>query len=467
MSRSPADVRLIEARLPEFGVTERRPELPREVYAGRLQRLRSRVDEAGLSALVVYADREHFANLAWLTGFDPRFEEALLVLTPGRDPVLFAGPENQGAARAAAIALEVRLYPPFGLLGQDRRRTPPLAGLLSEAGIATGAKVGVAGWKYFGALEAPAPESWIESPAFIVDTLRGLVGSAGSVVNATAIFMVASTGLRAINEVDQLAQFEFAACHVSEAVKRVLFGVRPGMRESEAAALMRPIGLPLSAHLMLSAGPRAALGLGSPEDRPIGKGEPFTVAYGVWGALTSRAGWVAETADDLPAAVRDYVQRLAAPYFACAADWYETIGIGVPGGVLDALVKRHLGDPFFNVGLNPGHLIHLDEWMNTPIYSGSAELLRSGQALQIDIIPATGTPWFTSNIEDGIALLDERGRAEFRERHPQAWSRIEVRRAFMADVLGIRLKPEVMPFSNLQGWLPPFLMAPERVFAVK
>ncbi|CAN5272359.1 hypothetical protein BH10PSE9_BH10PSE9_00610 [soil metagenome] len=125
MSRSPADVRLIEARLPEFGVTERRPELPREVYAGRLQRLRSRVDEAGLSALVVYADREHFANLAWLTGFDPRFEEALLVLTPGRDPVLFAGPENQGAARAAAIALEVRLYPPFGLLGQDRRRTPP------------------------------------------------------------------------------------------------------------------------------------------------------------------------------------------------------------------------------------------------------------------------------------------------------------------------------------------------------
>ena len=27
--------------------------------------------------LVIYADREHSANLAWLTGFDPRFEEAL------------------------------------------------------------------------------------------------------------------------------------------------------------------------------------------------------------------------------------------------------------------------------------------------------------------------------------------------------------------------------------------------------
>ena len=56
--------------------------------------------------------------------------------------------------------------------------------------------------------------------------------------------------------------------------------------------------------------------------------------------------------------------------FACAVDWYETIGIGVPGGAIDALVRRHLGDPFFGVGLNPGHLLHLDEWLNTPIYLG-------------------------------------------------------------------------------------------------
>ena len=28
-------------------------------------------------------------------------------------------------------------------------------------------------------------------------------------------------------------------------------------------------------------------------------------------------------------------------------------------------------------------------------------------ALQVDIIPATGTPWFTTNIEDGIAIADQ------------------------------------------------------------
>ena len=125
-------------------------------------------------------------------------------------------------------------------------------------------------------------------------------------------------------------------------------------------------------------------------------------------------------------------------------------------------MKRHLGDPFFGVFLNPGHLIHLDEWMNTPIYPGSTERLQSGQAIQLDIIPATGSPYFTINIEDGIALLDERGRDGFRDRYPEAWKRIEARRAFMADALGIRPKPEVLPFSNLAGYFPPFLLSPGR-----
>ena len=102
--------------------------------------------------------------------------------------------------------------------------------------------------------------------------------------------------------------------------------------------------------------------------------------------------------------------------------------------------------------------------MNTPIYPDSRECLRSGQALQIDIIPATGSDYASVNIEDGIALLDESGRAEFRDSFPEAWSRIEARRSFMSDVLGIRLKAEVLPFSNLTGYLPPFLLSPSVAF---
>ncbi len=50
------------------------------------------MEELKITHTMVYADREHFANLAYLTGFDPRFEESLLIvgtattpLDPGRE----------------------------------------------------------------------------------------------------------------------------------------------------------------------------------------------------------------------------------------------------------------------------------------------------------------------------------------------------------------------------------------------
>ena len=452
--------RLKTVRLPEFGMPQDCPELPAGVYRRQLNRLRARLRESALDVLVVYGDREHCANLAWLTGFDPRFEEALLVLPANGDPILFTGLENQGPAKATPLDLDVRLYRPFGLMGQDRAGTPELEAMLSAACIAPGLMIGIAGWKYFGPTEASQPEGWIEIPAFLVDAIRNIAGAKGKVVNAGALFMHPEEGLRASIEIDELARFEFAACHVSEAVKRVTRNTRPGMREFEAAAQMRPIGLPLSCHAMFSSGPRAWLGLPSPTSKVIERGEAVTTAYGVHGALSCRAGWLAEGPEELPEAVRDYVDRLVVPYFEAVADWLEAVGIGVGGATLFELVMRRIGDPFFGVTLNPGHLIHLDEWMHSPIAAGSTARLRSGMALQVDIIPATGGPYFTSNMEDGIALLDDTGRSEFKEKYPDAFARIEARRAFMADGLGIRLKPEVLPFSNLASFLAPFWLSP-------
>lgn len=454
------EARLVEAGLPEFGLPDERPELPRALFGERFQRLMRAREDAGLDALVVYADREHCANLAYLTDFDPRFEEALMVIVPGRTPTILAGPENIGRAAASAIDVEAVLYPPFGLLGQDRTGTRPLAELLRGAGLGSGQVIGVLGWKYFGPHEASIPESWLETPSFIADTLRMIAGTAGRVANANALLMHASTGLRSVCEIDQIAQFEFSAVAASEAIKRLVANLRPGMREFEAVQAMRLNGLPHACHTMLSTGGRL-VGLNSPSSKVIERGDPLTTAVGYWGALSSRVGWVAAGPDDLPAAARDYVDRLAAPYFAAAAEWYETIGIGVSGGEIDALVRRRLDTPFFKLALNPGHLIHIDEWMNTPVYPGSVEQFRSGQAVQIDIIPAVGAPYHSANIEDGIALLDERGRAELAERYPALARRVAARRAFMADVLGIRLKPEVLPLSNLAGALSPYLLSPQ------
>jgi hypothetical protein len=87
-------------------------------------------------------------------------------------------------------------------------------------------------------------------------------------------------------------------------------------------------------------------------------------------------------------------------------------------------------------------------------------------ALQCDIIPATGTPYFTTNIEDGVALADGSLRAAFASAYPDAWTRIQARRAFMVDTLGIDLHPDVLPFSNLAAHLPPFLLRVDRAMTL-
>jgi Xaa-Pro aminopeptidase len=243
-------------------------------------------------------------------------------------------------------------------------------------------------------------------------------------------------------------------------MRRMLHQVRPGMTEFEAFSLYRPIGLPYSYHPVMISGERAALGLASPSGRVIRAGDPMSASLGYWGSNIARGGFLAESADDLPAAARDYVERLVAPYFACAAEWYETIGIGVTGGQLYDLVSKLLGDPFFGVHINPGHFIHLDEWPSSPVYPGSDVVLASGMALQLDIIPAAGTVYHTSNIEDGVMLADEAARDDLAARYPGLWQRVITRREFMAEVLGIRLRPEVLPMSGLAGYLPPYWLAP-------
>ena len=45
--------------------------------------------------------------------------------------------------------------------------------------------------------------------------------------------------------------------------------------------------------------------------------------------------------------------------------------------------------------------------------------------------------------------------------------RIQARRRFMADALGIDLHPDVLPLSNLAGHLPPFLLRPDRAMTAR
>ena len=452
-------VSLLSVNLPDFGTPKKQPTINSKIYKERLRKFRDDLKNNQINFAIIYADREHFANIHYLTGFDPRFEEALLIINSDDETTyLITGPENQGYANISEINLIKKTYPTFGLLGQDRTKTSSLESILIECNLKKNVGCGIVGWKYFTKDEFEKPNSIFEIPHYIISSITNVTGKFSYLKNITSWFMHPSIGYRSKNEIDEIAFFEFSSCHTSESLKNVLKNISPNMTEFEVAQNFKPIGIPLSCHMMFSSGERAKLGLASPSSKTLNLGEPYAAAYGVWGALNCRVGWIAHTEKDLPKEVQDYFKKLVVPYFKAVKTWYENIAIGIEGGEIYKKVMNILDDPFYGVCLNPGHLIHKDEWMSSPIYKNSKEKLFSGQAIQMDIIPATNTDYFCTNLEDGIVLLDDKYRKIFEEKYPNAMKRISKRREFIVNKIGINLKPEVMPLSNMPCYLSPFIL---------
>jgi Xaa-Pro aminopeptidase len=457
MTTTAATFELAEITLPDIPVPSDLPVVPAATYRARYEALLEAIDAEGLDALVVYGDREHFANLAYLTGFDPRYEEAIMIVVPGRAPVLVVGNENVAYAAITPYEVEIVRLSKFSLVGQPDPGDVSFRSVLKATGLADAAvsRVGISGWKFWRGAET---SNWIDAPHFIVEAVSEF---ASSVENATHLFVEPGRGLRLSNDVDQIAYFEFAASHGSQAMRRLLAGVRPGMTELEASSLMNPILLPFNYHpTMLGGVERTGYGVASPGGRRLEIGDPVCAGIGYWGSNTARAGFLVDSAAQLPAAAADYVDRLVLPYYETAAAWYESIRIGMTAGELYEVTNSRLSDPFYGVFLNPGHYIHLDEWPASAVEPGSPVEFRSGDALQLDIIPGTGTAYHTSQIEDGIVLADATLRASIQTSYPGMWERVQARRAMLSDVFGIQLSEEVLPLSNTAGYLPPYWLAP-------
>jgi hypothetical protein len=446
---------LAKLTLPDFGRADRRPEIPVETYRRRLAALSSRMEAEGLDVLAVYADREHFANLMYLTGFDPRFEEALFLVGGGRT-LLLVGNECQGYLPEESLGLEVELFQEFSLPGQPRGGSRPLRRILSDFGIGPGTRVGCAGWKYFDSPLLEGGEGAIEIPAYVVDLLREL--TAGGVRNAGRMFTDPAEGLRIVNEPEQIALYEHAGTVTSTGVLELLRHLSPGVAESDLERHLDSRGLPLSCHRMLGFGAKARRGLACAGETVAALGDPFTTAFGVVGALTCRAGWIASSSADLPGSERDFCVAAAVNYFDVVTAWYRALRIGATGGEVFAAADARREPSVFSFAVNPGHYLHLEEWTHSPFAAESRIPLRSGMMLQMDIIPVLHDPFCCLNVEDGVVLADEGLRRELAGRYPSLWDRVQARRTFMREAVGIELDPCVLPMSNLPAWLPPFAL---------
>ena len=297
-------------------------------------------------------------------------------------------------------------------------------------------------------------------PAFIVDALRRIIGQGASLTDATSILMNPVDGQRAIVDADEIASLEWGAARASAAVWRIVVGARAGQSEFECAASMGYAGEAINCHVMMSGGDatRPVIGLSSPSARILKEGDGVTTAVGYWGGLSCRAGLLGDPNERFLAKAKTYFDALRT--------WYETVDIGVAGKVVHAAVNAALAPAGFRSALNPGHLTSYDEWMHSPIRPGSDEIIKSGMPFQVDIIPVPQATGDALNCEDTVVIADAELRAELKARHPEVYARIEARRAFIRDSLGIELKPCILPLSSQPLCLPPFWNQPNQLLVV-
>lgn len=435
--------------LPDLGQPGDVPEIGPAVFQARFRQLEQAREKAGLDAVLIYADREHAANMAWLTGFSPRFEEAIWVQVAGRKPTLLLGNENLDYARHV-VRLECNfvLYQTLSLPDQPRDKNVRLEQLLQHAGLGINMRVGLIGWK-------PMPE--LDVPHWIVRAVQDVTNL--QPVNATHLLMDAGSGLRTVLEPEMIRFFEHAARITSRAIRAAIFNIQIGSSEREIANDLVSHGLELSCHPMVNFARTILSGLGSPRNRRAERGGYAQVAFGVIGSLTCRAGRVV-THDDADA--DDYLE-IVTNYLTVVRAWYAHLHVGVTGGEVFQAANNARNN-LWDFALNPGHLIHLDEWLSSPFYAGSTLKLQSGTAIQQDIIPVPHSGITSGNavlnMEDGLILADGDLRVQLEKLDPALMQRCQKRRDWMHR-LGYTLHEDVLPVSDIAGAFFPFLLEPD------
>jgi len=404
------------------------------------------------SHIIIYGDREHFSNVEYLTGFDPRFEETVMIVPKDDIPTIVVGLEGVGYTPVIPYQIKTELYTSFGLPGQPRGKVKKLSDIFKDAGINNSSKVGFVGWKCFNGDDFADYDRRFEAPHFIMESLFDVVDRE-NVLNATDLFMSNEYGLRHDLDAKEIILAEIASTKTSRSVYRVIKNLREGITEMEASGYLCIDGEPLQCFPNVNFGQtNVGYGFASPTyHKKLELGENVGIGAAYRRSLCHKMFIYAGGEDDM-GIYKGCIDYVFKPYFHSVINWYETLEDGVACGKIYDAAKEPLGSfKAFGAVLNPGHLIHTDEWSNSPFCENSQCKLRSGMLVQCDYAAFYPNPKLCLHAEDGIAVANVALRSEIAKMAPEAWKRIQARRKFMAEELGINLREEILPLSDIQG----------------
>lgn len=449
----------IEAPKPEEGLIP--VMLSDETMQNRKARLLENMQKDGFDAVVVYADLEHGSNFEYLCGFLPRFEEALLILHANGKAFMVLGNENLNKAGKARIEAVPIHMPHFSLPNQPMQIEKSVAQILASCELEDAEKIGLIGWKNFTS-HVEDNHLLFDLPYFLVEALKTVCGKA-QFANA-AYLLIGENGVRTTNNANEFAHYEYGAALAGNCILKTMDRLKVGKTEMEMAETLAADGQRHSVVTIMATGARFEKANLYPGNKQIQCGDKISITTGFKGGLQSRAGYAVECAEQLPEKEQDYLKAVAIPYFQAVKTWLETIKIGINGNDLYEAVEAVLPKEDYGWTLNPGHLCADEEWMSSPIYPQSEETLQSGMLFQIDIIPSVNGYGGVS-CESGILLADEQLRKAIAKEYPAVWERIVKRRAYMQEVLGIRIQEDVLPTSMATAYLRPYLLKKEMALA--
>lgn len=451
------NIELASVSTPEIHRQAHSVTLTDATLAERKSKLLGRMQQHCLDAVIIYADREHGANFEYFTGFIPRFEEACLVVRAGGESSLLLGNENLKMARHARIAADAVHVPFFSLPNQPMAGERPFADYFRDAGLSPDSRIGVIGWKLFTA-KTLKNAALFDLPSFVVDALRDFVGEQGSLVNATSLLISPEEGIRTLNNANEIAHYEYGATLAGAAIFDALQAIEVGKREREVGALLAREGQPNSVTTICATGDRFTDATLYPRDKTIALQDKFALTVGYKGGLSSRSGFVIERADQLPDDQKDYLERVAKPYFRAYLTWLETLEIGLSGQAMYTAIEAVLPRADYGWTLNPGHYTADEEWLASPFFPGSTAVVQSGQLFQIDIIPSV-KGYAGASCEEPVAIADETLRLQISSLYPDLWQRIQRRRAWLKELINVDLREDVLPLSDTVAFLTPFLLS--------
>lgn len=439
-------------------------QLSDETLAQRKEKVISSMKKNDLDILVIYNDLEHYGNFNYLTGFVTRFEEGLLVLHSSGEAFLILGNENTKMVNYSRIPATLIHTPLFSLPDQPMDGEQPLENVFKEAGVKATSSVGVVGWKMF-TTSFQDNNLVFDIPSYIITAIQNVVTD-GKIENRTDLFIHSEYGVRVENNANEIAYYEYGASLSSDCVLDAIQEVQIGKTELDIADKLIRYGQVPNVVPIAAFGERFEKAYIYPRNKAVELGDKISITTGYKGGLTSRAGYAVSKSDELPKDQRDYVQKVTAPYFNAFVAWLENITIGMKGRELYSLVEEVLPKGNYNWHLNPGHLTSEEEWLSSPIKSNSEISLKSGMIFQIDIIPSI-TGYAGAGCEGGIALADETLIRQIEKDYPQLWERINNRKQYMREQLGIKLPNCVLPMGSSLAYYAPFFLNPKLAFVKK